>query len=98
MVKYKYLNVETKAGMQKRVGWEMETVGGKVGGLALYDGLLPIDCTLILSYASGTSTISFMNCFWLIKMLSLNLLFNKQAIKYLFIQQKTITRVFCDMK
>ena len=40
MVKYKYLNVETKAGMQKRVGWEIETVGWKVGGLALYDGLL----------------------------------------------------------
>ena len=42
MVKYKFLNVETKAGMQKRVGWEMETVGLKVGGLALYDGLFLI--------------------------------------------------------
>ena len=39
MVKYKYLNVEAKVGMQKRVGWGMETVGWKVGGLALYDGL-----------------------------------------------------------
>ena len=42
MVKYKYLNVK-KAGMQKRVGWGMETVGWKVGGLALYDGLLTFD-------------------------------------------------------
>ena len=40
MVKYKDLNMETKVGVQKRVGWGMETVGWKVGGLALYDGLL----------------------------------------------------------
>ena len=39
MVKYKDLNVDTKVGMQKRVRWGMETVGWKVGGLALYDGL-----------------------------------------------------------
>ena len=39
MVKYKYLNMGTKAGMQKRVGCEMETVGWKAGGFALYDGL-----------------------------------------------------------
>ena len=32
MVKYKELNVETKVGMQKMVGWGMETVGWKVGG------------------------------------------------------------------
>ena len=59
MVKYKYLNVETKAGMQKRVGWEMETIGWKVGGLALYDGLFYIqqfyqttDISLLFSLAS----------------------------------------------
>ena len=51
MIKYKYLNVETKAGMQKRVGWEMEIVGWKVGGLALYDGLLSTDfCVLCKVY------------------------------------------------
>ena len=42
MVKYKDLNVITKVGMQKRVGWGMETVGLKVGGLALYDGLFTL--------------------------------------------------------
>ena len=42
MVKYKDPNVETKVGMQKRVGWGMETVAWKVGGLALYDGLLSL--------------------------------------------------------
>ena len=46
MVKYKYSNVETKEGMQKRVGWGMETDGWKVGGLALYDGLFMIHLTM----------------------------------------------------
>ena len=51
MVKYKNLKVETKVGMKKRVGWGMETVGWKVGGLTLYDGLLKeTSGILILNY------------------------------------------------
>ena len=47
MVKYIDLDVEIKAGMQKRVGWGMETVGWKVGGFALYDGLLNLNMILV---------------------------------------------------
>ena len=31
MVKFKDLNVETKVGMQKRVGWEWKMLGGRLG-------------------------------------------------------------------